>query len=146
MKKAIILSLAVMALALYSCQKPGVKPKEAELDAAVLKDTTEIEFLDSTTFYFDTIMQGEKVEHTFRIKNLGPKNFLIGNAFGSCGCTVPKYPKEPVPVGGIAEIFVTFNSEGKKGEMSKSVRIHCNTKNHDEMVWLKGFVKTKDDE
>lgn len=145
MKKGIaILAILAVVVGIYSCEKPGERPAEALVDAQLLADTTQIEFLDSTTYYFDTIMQGDKVQHTFRIKNVGEKNFLIGSAQGSCGCTVPEYPKTPVKPGDVADIHVTFNSEGKQGEMNKSVRIHCNTINHDEMVYLKGFVKKED--
>lgn len=143
MKGKLIFALALFAaVLLFSCEKPGVTPKEAALDAALLKDTTLIEFVDSTTFYFDTIQQGDKVEHIFHIKNVGDKNLLIGEAHGDCGCTVPEYPKEPVKPGDVAEIKVTFNSAGKHDDVTKTVTMTCNTPAHREHLYLKGFVKT----
>lgn len=145
MKKSttIILSVALV-IGVFSCRKKGEAPPEVKLQAELLKDTTTIVFIDSTTFAFDTIMQDEKVKHVFRLVNSGNKNLLIANAYGSCGCTVPEYPKEPVKPGDTATIHVTFNSAGKQGEQHKNVTLVCNTVNRNEMLYLTGFVKTKD--
>lgn len=145
MKKIIVLALAaVFVLGIFSCRKKGEKPLAAKLEAELLKDTTEIEFIDSVNFAFDTITEGDKVHHDFRIKNVGQKNLLIASAFGSCGCTVPEYPKEPVKPGDIATIKVTFNSTGKHDEQKKDVTLVCNTIKRNEMLHLNGFVKTKE--
>lgn len=136
----VLLSVTIL---LFSCRKKGELPPSAKYEAALLKDTTTIEFLDSTVSYFDTITEGDKVERDFRIKNSGNKDLLIANAFGSCGCTVPEYPKEPVKPGEVATIHVTFNSAGKHGEQSKTVTLVCNTVQRSEILYLKGFVKDK---
>jgi hypothetical protein len=145
MKKILVIALSfTLILGIFSCRKKGETPLGAKLDAELLKDTTTIAFLDSTTFPFDTIMQDDKVQTTFRMVNTGTKNLLIARAFGSCGCTVPEYPKDPVKPGDTATIAVTFNSAGKQGEQSKNVTIVCNTVTRNEMVYLKGFVKVKE--
>lgn len=144
MKKILSVALLfVLSLSVFSCRKKGELPASAKYEAALLKDTTTIEFVDSSVSYFDTITEGDKVERTFRLKNSGTKDLLIANAFGSCGCTVPQYPKEPVKPGETASIQVTFNSAGKHGEQSKSVTLVCNTITRNEMLYLKGFVKDK---
>ncbi|MCX6200365.1 MAG: DUF1573 domain-containing protein [Bacteroidetes bacterium] len=145
MKKifAIALSL-VFVLAVFSCRKKGELPPTAKLEAELLKDTTEITFIDSTSFGFDTINEGDKIHHDFRLKNTGTKNLLIANAFGSCGCTVPEYPKDPVKPGDTATIKVTFNSTGKHDEQHKTVTLVCNTVKRNEMLYLEGFVKAKE--
>lgn len=144
MKKAILILWAlVLVLGVFSCRKKGEQSPELKMDAEMLKDTTVIEFVDSVEFHFDTIMEGDQVEHTFRLKNVGPKNLLIARAFGSCGCTVPEYPKDPVKPGETAAIKVTFNSAGKLNEQKKQVTIVCNTEKRNEVVFLSGFVKEK---
>jgi hypothetical protein len=144
MKKILpILIVTSLSVVVFSCRKKGELPPSAKYEAALLKDTTTIEFVDSSVFYFDTITEGDKVERDFRIKNSGNKDLLIANAFGSCGCTVPQFPKEPVKPGEVATIHVTFNSSGKHGEQSKSVTLVCNTIVRNEMLYLKGFVKDK---
>lgn len=145
MKKIITLSLLfAMVASIISCHKKGEIPPIAKLEAQLIKDTTSIEFVDSITFTFDTINEGDKVEHTFRIKNAGNKNLIIASAFGSCGCTVPEYPKEPVAPGAIVPIKVTFNSAGKKNEQNKIVTLVCNTVERNEKLYVKGFVRPKD--
>ena len=144
MKNTLLIALAlVLALGIFSCRKKGEMPPEMKLDTEVFKDTTRIEFVDSIDYTFDTINQGGKVEHNFRIKNAGDKNLVIARAFGSCGCTVPEYPKDPVKPGEIATIHVTFNSEGKSNAINKDVTLVCNTAKRNEMLHIHGFVKVK---
>ena len=148
MKKTLVIALAlVLALGIFSCRKKGENfppDPNLKLDTELFKDTTQIEFVDSVRFHFDTINQGDKVEHDYRIKNTGSKSLIIARAFGSCGCTVPEYPKDPVKPGEIATIHVTFNSAGKPaGPIEKNVTLVCNTNKHNEMLYLNGFIVIK---
>jgi hypothetical protein len=147
MKNALLISLAlVLALGIFSCRKKGERPPPdmtGQLDTKLFKDTTTLEFVDPVDFTFDTINQGDKVEHDFRIKNAGQNSLVIARAFGSCGCTVPEYPKDPIKPGEIATIHVTFNSAGKSNVISKDVTLVCNTVKRNEMLHLHGFVKVK---
>jgi len=43
-------------------------------------------------FNFNTIKQGESVNHDFAFTNTGKEPLVISNAAGSCGCTVPTWP------------------------------------------------------
>jgi hypothetical protein len=76
---------------------------------------------------FGTIAEGDVAKHTFTFKNTGEAPLIIESAKGSCGCTVPKWPREPIPVGGDGEIEVAFNSKGKPGIQNKTVTITANT-------------------
>ena len=144
MKNTLVIALAlVLALGIFSCRKKGEANPEMKLDTELLKDTTQIAFIDSVNYTFDTINQGDKVEHDFRIKNIGDKNWIIARAFGSCGCTVPEYPKDPVKPGETATIHVTFNSAGKSDAINKDVTLVCNTAVHNEKLHIHGFVKVK---
>jgi hypothetical protein len=116
----------------------------AGLPAAILKDTTSVQFAE-TEFKFGTIREGDKVEHIFKLKNTGPKPLIIANARGSCGCTVPDYPTAPIAPGAEAQVKVTFNSTGKRGEQHKSVTMQMNTIRHNEEIFLSGTVTPKDD-
>lgn len=88
-------------------------------------DLPEMTF-EEEVFDFGKITQGEKVSHAFIFKNTGNKNLIISNAQGSCGCTVPEWPKEPVLPGKTGKIDVVFSSEGKSGNMEKTVTIITN--------------------
>lgn len=76
---------------------------------------------------FGTINEGDVVEHTFTFTNTGEAPLIIQSAKGSCGCTVPTWPKEPIPVGGTGEIVAQFNSKGKPNIQNKTVTITANT-------------------
>ena len=149
MRKASFIIFCLAALSLSSCdklQKLVVKKGNpyAGLPSIILKDTTTVEFAEKE-FKFGTIKEGDKVEHIFSLKNTGTKPLIIANAWGSCGCTVPEYPKDPIAPGAQSQVKVTFNSTGKKGEQHKSVTMQMNTIAHNEMVFLSGEVTPKDD-
>ena len=119
MRKAIFTCLCLSGLIFSACDKDhNIFFKKgnpyAGLPAAILKDTTSVQF-EETEFKFGTINEGDKVEHIFKIKNTGPKPLIIAKAWGSCGCTVPEYAKEPIAPGAESQVKVTFNSTGKHG-------------------------------
>ncbi len=91
-------------------------------------------------FDFGTIMQGEKVTHAFEFTNSGKEPLVISNASGSCGCTVPEWPKEPIMGGAKAVIKVTFNSEGKQGVQDKTITLQSNARQNPMVIHLKGNV------
>jgi Protein of unknown function (DUF1573) len=122
------------------CRKPG--NPNAGLPASILKDTTFVEFAQ-TEFDFGTITQGDTVSHTYTFTNKGSKPLIIANAWGSCGCTVPQYPKEPVAPGEQGQVRVTFNSLGKSGAQHKSVTMQMNTPKHEEEIFINGTVELK---
>lgn len=77
-------------------------------------------------FKFDKIKEGKIVSHAFKFKNTGTAPLLIISAQASCGCTVPSYPKEPIPPGGSGEILVKFDSHNRTGHQEKNVLITSN--------------------
>ncbi len=79
-----------------------------------------------TSHDFGSMNQGEKVSWTYRFKNTGNADLIISSAVGSCGCTVPHYPKGTVHAGDTGTIDVTFDSEGKQGKVLKSVTVVTN--------------------
>jgi Protein of unknown function (DUF1573) len=119
--------------------KPDAKPKEetTPVDPATL---TKIEILEPT-IDFGTIPQGESAKATYKVKNVGDKPLIITKAKGSCGCTVPEWPKDAIAPGGIAEIRVVFNSKGKKGKQNKRITITANTDPADSFMTITGTVE-----
>ena len=78
---------------------------------------------DEVAFDFGKVKEGEVVEHLFKFKNSGKAPLVITNATSTCGCTVPLWPKEPIPPGQTGEIKVSFNSKGKNGLEEKEIYI-----------------------
>jgi Protein of unknown function (DUF1573) len=82
---------------------------------------------NETSFDFGTLNSGDVVSHEFTFKNTGNADLVISQATGSCGCTVPEYPKDPISPGKQGTIKVTFNSEGQGGQIAKTITILANT-------------------
>ena len=91
-------------------------------------------------YNFGTISQGEKVQFSYKFKNEGEAELIITSAKGSCGCTVPKWPKAPIAPGEKGEIEVVFDSNGKSGKQHKKVTIVANTMPATSVVALTGEV------
>ncbi|MCB0683900.1 MAG: DUF1573 domain-containing protein [Saprospiraceae bacterium] len=103
-----------------------------------------IEFTQ-TEFDFGEIDEGGVIKHTFEFTNKGAIPLLISDARSTCGCTVPDWPKEPIPPGGSGEIRVEFRSAGKKDLQDKPITITANTYPSETRIHLKGFVRPKND-
>ena len=80
-----------------------------------------------TVYDFGQITEGDVVTHTFKFTNTGDAPLVIQNATATCGCTIPSYPKKPVPVGETGEIVVEFNSANKSGVQNKVITLTANT-------------------
>lgn len=113
-------------------------------DAVPAGPTTSIEF-DETTYDFGTVQEGEKVTHMYKFTNSGNEPLIISNAKGSCGCTVPDWPRDPIAPGETGEIKVVFDSKGKgsvEGQtQSKRVTLTANTDPVNTYLNIKGIVK-----
>ncbi len=90
---------------------------------------------------FGKIKQGDKVKYSFKFKNNGKEPLIINSAKGSCGCTVPSYPKEPVAPGAEGVIDVEFNSAGKSGAQTKTVTLNANTDPNPTRLTIKAEVE-----
>lgn len=96
-------------------------------------------------FDFGTIEAGKIIEHTFKFTNTGEAPLIIQSATASCGCTVPKKPVDPIPVGGTGEIGVRYDSKNKNGVQSPVITIRANTDPNVTRIKLKGTVNPKKD-
>jgi hypothetical protein len=85
---------------------------------------------EESSFDFGDITQGDKVQHIFTFKNTGDQPVIISEVVTTCGCTAPKWSKEPVAPGKTGEIHVTFNSENKMGRQNKGITILSNATNN----------------
>jgi hypothetical protein len=135
MKKSILLAACTLLFAVTTNAQDTKAPAAATPPANV-----EITF-EAEEFNFGTIKQGESVTHEFTFTNTGKENLILTNAQGSCGCTVPVWPKEPIGKGQKGSIKVTFNSAGKMGMQDKTVTITSNAKNSPRVLHLKGTVE-----
>jgi hypothetical protein len=82
---------------------------------------------DETEYNFGTVIQGEKVIHNFVFTNTGKGNLIISNVKASCGCTVPKWTKEPIKPGEKGTIEIKFDSSNRDGKQTKTAKVYSNT-------------------
>jgi len=90
-------------------------------------ESAEISFSEYE-YNFGKITEGEKVAHIFTFENKGPGNLVISSASTSCGCTVTKYDRKPIPAGKGGSLEVVFDSNGRYGIQTKTVSVNSNSK------------------
>lgn len=98
---------------------------------------------ERTDHDFGTITEGDVVEYTYAFKNTGAAPLIIQGAQGSCGCTVPDWSKEPIPVGGTGFVKAKFDSNGKPNIQNKTVTVTANTWPKQTVLRFKAMVTPK---
>jgi len=91
---------------------------------------------------FGNVDVNSENKFSFTFKNSGNEPLKISNAKGSCGCTVPNWPKEPILPGKSGEIEVVFRpSKGQAGtEQTKNVTVSANTSPPNTILKITAFV------
>lgn len=138
MKKLLLSAVILFAAASLSIAQTEKAQSDAK-PAAENKNAPSMKFKEEE-FNFGTIKQGEKVVHEFVFENTGKEPLMITEAHGSCGCTVPDYPKEPIMKGEKKVIKVTFDSAGKMGLQDKTVTITSNAPDSPKVLHVKGNI------
>lgn len=151
MKKAtILLAFIVSVIGFTSCKdaNPSAKINKENLNKAISRDVeikkgTALISLDKKEYDFGTVDEGVIVETVFNVTNIGKTDLVITKAVGSCGCTVPVWPKAPIKPGETGEVAVKFNTSGKPNRQLKTVTLTTNTETGREILTLKGSVIPK---
>jgi len=96
--------------------------------------------LDKEVHDYGTLEKGGDGSCFFTITNTGTEPLTITRAKGSCGCTVPDWPREAIAPGTTAKMKVTYDTK-RPGRINKSVTITSNAKNSPtKVVRIKGNV------
>ena len=88
---------------------------------------------------YGNIKNGANGTCTFEFTNTGNAPLIISNATGSCGCTVPTWPKEPIAPGAKGEITVKYDTK-RTGEFTKTVTLTSNSSEPNKVLTIKGNV------
>lgn len=108
---------------------PAVKASKAKMDFAT-------DVMD-----YGTIKKGSERVRKFSFKNTGTEPLIISNATGSCGCTVPTYPHEPIMPGASATIDVNYDTN-RIGAFTKTVTLTTNAEGQEsKLLTIKGTVE-----
>lgn len=101
--------------------------------------TAEIKF-EKTVHDYGNIKQGADGNCEFKFTNTGKEPLIITNCQGSCGCTVPQCPKEPILPGKSSVIKVHYDTK-RVGMISKTVSVYSNAKSGTQVISIKGNVE-----
>lgn len=84
-----------------------------------------------------------RVTTIFEFKNEGMSTLVLSNVRASCGCTTPKWTREPVEPGQTGQITVTYNPNGRPGRFQKTITITSNATEPTTKLYIKGEVIPK---
>lgn len=84
-----------------------------------------------------------RVTTIFDFKNEGMAPLVLSNVRASCGCTTPKWTREPVEPGQTGQITVTYNPSGRPGRFQKTITITSNATEPTTRLYIKGEVIPK---
>ena len=128
MKKLFLAFSLVTSIFMASAQE-GTTP---DPNAPVIK-------WEKTTIDYGTVEQAADGNREFVFTNVGKTPLVITNATGSCGCTVPVWPKEPIMPGQKASIKVHYDTN-RVGQFTKTVTVVSNAATSSETLTIKGVV------
>lgn len=97
---------------------------------------------ESLVHDYGNITQGDNGECDFVFKNTGKADLILTNCRASCGCTVPSWPKDPIPPGKKATIHVKYNTN-RIGAINKTITVESNAVNNRVVLSIKGNVAEK---
>jgi hypothetical protein len=128
-------------------QKEEVKTK-TKVDAPVVRDVPPVQqekLVNSTIDFESKVVDYGTIEHNadgarkFVFTNNGTEPLVIKSAKGSCGCTVPTWPKEPIAAGATAEIGVKY-ATSRVGKFTKTITLTTNADKKPVILTIKGEV------
>lgn len=142
MKKIVFTLSAVLATSLFAMAQTAEKPKEKPVAAQPVVNTSLAEMtFEKETHDFGTLEFEGNGTYEFKFKNTGSEPLIISDAKGSCGCTVPTYPKNiPIKPGESQVIKVTYDTK-RPGGFTKTVSINSNAKTPQKTLTIKGTVQ-----
>ena len=138
MKKILLLA----AIALFSVATTNAQAKKTTKKATTV-ETPKVDgagmVYENETIDYGTIPHSAEGKREFVFVNNGNKPLIITNAQGSCGCTVPSFPKEPIAPGAKAVIGVKYDTK-RPGAFNKTVTITSNASATPKVLTIKGTI------
>ena len=115
--------MKVLFFTFLTCLSLSLVAQDNGLNLAI-EGGAQIDFTEETVDY-GTITKGSDGNREFVFTNSGNEPLIISSCKGSCGCTVPKCPTEPVLPGETAKIKVKYDTN-RLGKFTKSVTVTSN--------------------
>lgn len=118
--------------------------KESSDQPAKNPNAPEITF-DKTVHDYGTVPYKGDGSCEFKFTNTGKEPLILTNVRSSCGCTVPKWPREPVLPGQSDVIKVEYKTN-RIGRINKTITVQSNASNNTVVLRIKGQVLKPDAE
>jgi len=148
MQKFILSFLVVFALGTtVVAQKDAVKEATPTEAPAEENQGGPVMTLESDVVDYGTINQHGEPLRVLKFSNTGTEPLVIKNARGSCGCTVPTWPKEPILPGEESTIEIRY-ATNRLGKINKKVTLTTNEANGGKQVIsvVGNILKTEEEE
>lgn len=141
MKKIITLAMLVVLGAVTSnAQETSKKLKVTNTKATTAKVNGAGMVFVTETIDYGTVAYNSDGKREFVFTNNGNKPLIITNAQGSCGCTVPTYPKEPIAPGAKGVIGVKYDTSRAGQSFTKTITLTTNAVVPNKTLTIKGNV------
>jgi hypothetical protein len=134
--RVFMIALIMMFTQNLFAQQPAPTPTPAP--AVDDPNAPDIQFTSETVDY-GTIEHNSDGNREFKFTNKGKSPLIITNCKGSCGCTVPTWPKEPIAPGATASIKVKYATD-RVGPFTKTVTVTSNAKTPTKVLKITGKV------
>ena len=138
MKKSIFGLFLIFALVQVTIAQNTPAPNESQIESIVMVNGPTME-IESLVLDYGTIEYNSEPLRVVKFTNTGTEPLVIKNARGSCGCTVPVWPKEPIMPGEESKIEIRY-ATNRVGKFSKTVTITTNEIGDPQVITVKGHV------
>lgn len=125
MRKTIYFGIMCLSLGMVGAQTPSVATVKTANQQDPQQTTNTIKFED-ISHNFGNVIEGEIAKYEFKFTNTGAEPLVLTNVQASCGCTTPKWPREPLAPGQSAVISAEYNSNGRPGSFTKNIFVKSN--------------------
>lgn len=141
MKTALSILTACLCTSLMFAQAPAPKPAPAAAQTKPAGTAADAGYKFNTTDHdYGTIQKGSDPYCEFQLTNTGKEPLVIKEAHGSCGCTVPEYPKEPIKPGQTVTVKVRYDTN-RVGPFEKQVTMTFEGKDQPAVLHIHGKVE-----
>ena len=139
------LTIIILSFFFSACNQSASSKINPNNKSSIQKESSYAEITFDRVFHdFGMVSEGEIVKTIFKFTNTSENDLYIVDAMGSCGCTVPKYPKNvPIKPGGTGEIEVNFDTNGRPDLQQKMVKVSANTPTGGQLLRIQAFVEPK---
>ena len=97
---------------------------------------------DNKVINYGKVETGANGTRVFKFKNEGTEPLVLNSVRASCGCTTPKWTREPIAPGAEGEIQVKYDTN-RMGNFHKTVTVQSNATNQTVVLTIKGQVMKK---